>query len=192
MTEFTIKDSGERVEYPSGMKRDIQDDKIDYTIIPIWFLNDMARLLQAGAKKYGRNNWQLANSQEEWERFRASGLRHHFNHLDGQDDEPHNYMAIFNFMAEENCKRNMEKDTLKHKLPSFQVSEEIFNAGFGEPHPSTSWVDRKGFLYRNVGNKDSWWWRYDLNNKCVECVVKDWNTIPAENFPMTRVYLKGK
>jgi len=116
VTEFNIKDSGKRVEYASGMKRDIQDGKIDYTIIPIWFLNEFAKLLQAGAKKYGRNNWQLANSQEELERFQASGLRHHFNHLDGQTDEPHNLMAIFNLVAEMSCARNMA--SLNEDAPS--------------------------------------------------------------------------
>jgi hypothetical protein len=33
MAGFDVKDSGRRQEYASGMRRDIQDDKTDYSLV---------------------------------------------------------------------------------------------------------------------------------------------------------------
>jgi hypothetical protein len=184
VTEFNIKDSGKRVEYPSGMKRDVQDDKIDYTIIPIWFLNEFAKLLQAGAKKYGRDNWQLANSQEELERFQASGLRHHFNHLDGQTDEPHNLMAIFNLVAEMSCARNMA--SAKEETPE----PELIYYGDPEPEPSTIWTNDRGYTWCYSANLNGWTWSHPRVPKSVEfgkSEVVAWNQIHSTQFPLERI-----
>src|SRR3954467_14165352 len=71
-TEWVTKDSGQRVDYPSGMRRDIQDGKPRFALIfpegvpyEEQLLTRFAGLLARGAEKYGDNNWQLANSKEE-------------------------------------------------------------------------------------------------------------------------------
>lgn len=113
---FVTKDSGERQDYPSGMRRDLQDGKARFDLIfpdgvpyPDQLLTRFAELLERGAAKYGENNWQLANSEEELKRFRASGLRHMIQWSCGETDEDHATAVIFNLMAYENTKRKLEQ-----------------------------------------------------------------------------------
>jgi hypothetical protein len=113
--QYVTKDSGQRQEYESGMRRDLQDGKPRFDLIfPVGvayedqLLTRFAGLLERGAAKYGDNNWQLANSQEELDRFRASGLRHMIQWATGETDEDHATAVIFNLMAWENTKRKME------------------------------------------------------------------------------------
>lgn len=115
---FETKDSGQRQDYPSGMRRDLQDGKPRFDLIfpegvayDDQLLTRFAGLLERGAAKYGENNWQLANSEEELKRFRASGLRHMIQWACGEVDEDHATAVIFNLMAYENTKRKMETRT---------------------------------------------------------------------------------
>ena len=111
---FVTKDSGQRQDYPSGMRRDLQDGKARFDLIfpdgvpySDQLLTRFAELLERGAAKYGENNWQLANSEEELKRFRASGLRHMIQWACGETDEDHATAVIFNLMAYENTKRKL-------------------------------------------------------------------------------------
>lgn len=111
---FITKDSGQRLDYPSGMRRDIQDGKPRFDLIfpegipyEEQLLTRFAGLLERGAQKYGENNWQLANSEEELKRFRASGLRHMIQWACGETDEDHATAVIFNLMAYEHTKRKL-------------------------------------------------------------------------------------
>lgn len=101
---FTVKDSGVRENYDSGMRRDTQEGKPDYTLIHIPFLTRIANHLGLGAIKYGRENWMLANSAEELQRFRSSAFRHLMQWLQGDDDEDHAAAVVFNLMAAEYVK----------------------------------------------------------------------------------------
>lgn len=102
--EFVTKDSGIREEYASGMKRDTQNGKPDYTLIERAFLKRWAALMTRGAEKYGRENWKKANSKEELERFRSSAFRHFMQWLDGEEDEDHAVAVAFNIAAAEHLK----------------------------------------------------------------------------------------
>ena len=113
---YITKDSGQRQEYASGMRRDVQDGKPRFGLIfpkgvayQDQLLTRFAELLARGAEKYGDNNWQLANSQEELDRFRESGLRHMIQWACGETDEDHATAVIFNLMAYENTKRKIEE-----------------------------------------------------------------------------------
>lgn len=112
---FETKDSGERVEYVSGMRRDIQDNKPRFDLLLVeglpyseQFLTRFAALLERGASKYGERNWQLANSREELSRFRASALRHMTQWACGERDEDHAVAVAFNLMAFEYVKWKLE------------------------------------------------------------------------------------
>lgn len=105
---FETKDSGERQEYESGMRRDIQRDKPRFDLLlteglpyEAQFLTRFAGLLSRGAEKYGERNWQLASSREELERFKASALRHMMQWACGERDEDHAVAVAFNLMAYE-------------------------------------------------------------------------------------------
>ncbi len=101
---FVTKDSGSRVNYASGMCRDTQDGKPDYALIDRPFLRRWAELMTRGAEKYGRRNWEKAESAEELERFKASAYRHFMQWLDGETDEDHAAAVCFNLAAAEHVK----------------------------------------------------------------------------------------
>lgn len=108
MTDFIVKDSGERLPYASGMVRDVQTGKPNYRLIDTVFLFRLASHLTKGAEKYGMENWRLANSQEELERFKDSALRHMMQWLNGDIDEDHMSAVAFNLFAAEYVKTRLE------------------------------------------------------------------------------------
>jgi hypothetical protein len=108
---FAVKDSGVRQDYPSGMRRDTQEDKPDYTLIDIPFLTRIAIHLVKGAVKYGRDNWRKANSVEELTRFRSSALRHMMQWQNGEVDEDHMAAVVFNLMAAEWVKGKLSNES---------------------------------------------------------------------------------
>ena len=105
---FETKDSGKRVDFASGMRRDIDDGKPRYDLIPTFMLRRWAELLARGAKKYGENNWQLAESEEELKRFKASAFRHFVQWMDGEEDEDHGAAVFFNIAAAEMVKDKLD------------------------------------------------------------------------------------
>lgn len=102
MGEFEVKDSGERVEYASGMRRDTQEGKTNFLLVrdgPMF--ERWAEHLTKGATKYGLRNWKLARSEEELERFKNSAARHFEQWLQGERDEDHAAATFFNINAVE-------------------------------------------------------------------------------------------
>jgi hypothetical protein len=58
MTDFTsVKDSGERQEFETGARRDTQEGKPRFGLIPPYPLRRLAMHYTNGADKYGENNW---------------------------------------------------------------------------------------------------------------------------------------
>ena len=115
LKKYDTKDSGERVDFASGMRRDTDKGKPRYDLIDGEFLRRWAELMARGAEKYGENNWRLANTPEELKRFRASAFRHFMQWIDGDFDEDHAVAVAFNLAAAEYVKGqillNEKKDT---------------------------------------------------------------------------------
>lgn len=105
---FITKDSGERVDFPSGMRRDTDKGKPRYDLIPRFMLKRLAELYARGAEKYGEENYTLANSPEELKRFKASAFRHFMQWLDGETDEDHGCAVYFNICAAEMVQKKLE------------------------------------------------------------------------------------
>lgn len=100
--EFIVKDSGEREQFESGMQRDTEDGKADFTLIrkgPLF--KRWAEHLTKGALKYGRHNWTNADSENELDRFQRSAARHFEQWLAGDRDEDHACAVVFNLNAAE-------------------------------------------------------------------------------------------
>lgn len=104
--KFVTKDSGERQEYESGMRRDIQEGKPRHDLLYVpgmpyadQPLTRWASLLERGATKYGEENWTLADSEEELRRFKASAARHFAQWMAGETDEDHMAATFFNMAA---------------------------------------------------------------------------------------------
>ena len=112
-TAFQIKDSGERMEFSSGMVRDVTEDKIDYSLAldgPMF--KRYAIHLTNGAKKYNKRNWMKAAGQEEYERFRESALRHFLQWFFGDRDEDHAAAVLFNINGAEYVKEKLSSEAL--------------------------------------------------------------------------------
>lgn len=106
--KYSTKDSGKRQEYESGMRRDLQDGKPDFYLITPrdmpykdQLMTRWAELMERGKTKYGHRNWELANSEEELERFKSSAYRHFMQWLLNEDDEDHGAAVLYNINAAE-------------------------------------------------------------------------------------------
>ena len=110
MNEYVIKDSQQRKEFSTGMIRD-SEDKIRYDLIPLWFLERFAEHLTKGAKKYLPHNWELAETDEELERFEQSAWRHFIALLRNETEEDHMAALAFNI-----CGIELVREKLKNKL----------------------------------------------------------------------------
>lgn len=104
---FTIKDSGERIDYPSGMRRDVDKTKPRYDLIDREFLKRWAEHMRKGAEKYGEENWRKANSEPELKRFMGSAMRHLIQWMNGEEDEDHAAAVAFNIAAAEMVKTKL-------------------------------------------------------------------------------------
>lgn len=113
--EFITKDSGQRQEYATGMRRDLQDGKPRYDlVIPLKMKTNMLRrwadLMERGMVKYGARNWELAKTEEELVRFKASAFRHFIQWFQGEDDEDHAAAVFFNIQCAEYVKERLENN----------------------------------------------------------------------------------
>ena len=108
---FTVKDSGARQQFDSGMVRDVEDDKVDYTLIldgPMF--RRIAEHLTKGAQKYAPRNWMKARGDEEYRRFKRSAFRHFLQWYWGWTDEDHAAATFFNINGAEYVKELLELD----------------------------------------------------------------------------------
>jgi Domain of unknown function (DUF5664) len=100
-----VKDSGTRESFDSGMVRDTEEGKTDYTLVfdgPMF--KRWAEHLTKGAVKYAPRNWMQASSKTELERFKRSFLRHAVAYLNGDVDEDHAAAMVFNINGMEYVK----------------------------------------------------------------------------------------
>lgn len=111
-----LKDSGERIQYESGMVRDIDSNKPAYELMfPLHvpfneqMLTRVAEHLRKGAEKYERRNWEKGDSPDEMERAQASALRHLIQWLTGESDEDHAAAAIINVIFAETMRFKIEQ-----------------------------------------------------------------------------------
>ena len=85
---FPTLDSGERLQYDSGMQRDTTTGKTKWHLIASGpMLKRWAELMTRGAEKYDDDNWMKANSTAEQDRFKQSAYRHFMQWYYGDDDE---------------------------------------------------------------------------------------------------------
>ena len=114
MNDFVVKDSGERVEYPTGMRRDTNEGKPRYDlVVPETMKENMLKRwavhMAKGAVKYGDRNWELASTPEELNRFKESAFRHFMQWLQGETDEDHASGVYFNIQCAEYVKERLNE-----------------------------------------------------------------------------------
>lgn len=111
---FVTKDSGERQEFSTGMKRDVQTDKPRYDLIGSgWnLIKRWAELVGRGAIKYGELNFEKAATEEEMNRFKSSAMRHMVQWQMGETDEDHAAAVCFNIAGYEMVMQKMRNTKL--------------------------------------------------------------------------------
>jgi len=123
---YITRDSGERLEYSTGMKRDVDKGKPRFDLVmpdsvPFeqQILTRWAALMARGAEKYGERNWELASTPEEYDRFKGSALRHLLQWYHNVDDgEDHAAAVLFNIQAAELVKGKRGKDNDEREYPA--------------------------------------------------------------------------
>ena len=101
-TPFVVTDSGEREHFDSGMQRDTEAGKTDYTYTVEGPMHRRwAEHMMKGADKYTKDNWTLAASPDELDRFKRSAYRHLLQWLRGETDEDHAAAVFFNINGAE-------------------------------------------------------------------------------------------
>jgi hypothetical protein len=105
---YTVKDSGKREQFASGMQRDVTIGKARFDLVfdgPM--LARYAEHLKKGAEKYSARNWMKADGIEELERFRESAARHFAQWMAGDRDEDHASAVYFNINGYEYVRDKM-------------------------------------------------------------------------------------
>ncbi len=107
---FTTKDSGQRQEFASGMKRDVTTGKTLWHLVASGpMLKRWAELLTRGAEKYDADNWMKADGEAEQKRFKESAFRHFMQWYSGDTDEDHGAAVMFNINGAEYVKDKLSK-----------------------------------------------------------------------------------
>jgi len=119
--DYKIKDSKKRKVFSTGMVRD-SEDKVLYSLVPLWMLDRFAEHLTKGAKKYKKRNWEKACTPEELDRFIDSAWRHWIQLLENEQTEDHFSALIFNLCGAEHVKSKLGKDW-QEQLEEFRMGE---------------------------------------------------------------------
>jgi hypothetical protein len=151
VTEYVTKDSGERASYESGMIRDTQAGKARFDLfiadgVPYkdQLFTRIAELMTRGIEKYGERNWELAGSDEEIARFRASAFRHFMQWFCGELDEDHAAAVIFNLLAAETTEFKMKRSKASLRIVNDKPSDDaIIEWILKNPREFEKWVVRQ-------------------------------------------------
>lgn len=91
-----VADSGKRQEFETGARRDTDEGKPRFDLIPEYSQERLAVHMANGAKKYGDHNWRRGMPLE---RFYGSALRHIYAWAQGDTKEDHLAAAAFNIFG---------------------------------------------------------------------------------------------
>ena len=121
---YETKDTGDRVEYDSGMVRDTNGGKPRFDLmipkgVPFedLYLTRVAHLYRRGAVKYTERNWEKANSQEELDRALESAFRHFMQWYAGETDEDHAAAVFFNINEAETIRVKLRPEVARKCVP---------------------------------------------------------------------------
>lgn len=143
---YITKDSGQREDFATGARRDTQEGKPRYDLIPVEALKRLALLYARGAEKYGESNWQKGIP---YSRVLASLLRHVYAWVEGDDTEDHLAAVAWNAFAlmayESRVRRGELPSDLADAGPSLRQEE---FKGILSSLPPASPKDEGSLLFR--------------------------------------------
>lgn len=108
-----VKDSGRRQEFITGSRRDLNEGKGRYDLLPPHAIHRLAKHFENGTKKYGDRNWELG---QPLGRYLDSAIRHIFQHLAGMREEDHLAAAAWNILCMIDTEYRIEKGVLPTEL----------------------------------------------------------------------------
>ena len=91
----TIKDSGQRSEFPTGAVRDMSEGKGRMDLLPWNAIIEVSKHCEEGAKKYGENNVDKGIPMHS---LADSAMRHMAKFIAGHKDEDHLRAAAWNIL----------------------------------------------------------------------------------------------
>lgn len=119
---FSLKDSGKRMEFSTGMVRDSGEKILRPDLLWVPGLVRLAELYGKGAVKYAERNWEKAETEIERLRFRASAFRHFIQWFRGDRDEDHGSAVIFNIWGAEMVKGKLDaKNSVGREVGASEV-----------------------------------------------------------------------
>lgn len=140
---FVTKDSGERQTWETGSRRDTQNDKPRYDLIPLSPLRRLAELYARGAVKYGDRNWERG---QPISRYYASMFRHMVQWACGDRDEDHLAAVVWNAMAIMWTEEQVGDGRLPNTLADFPVPVDVV-----PPDADPPTTDSRGEEWYGVG-----------------------------------------
>jgi len=90
---MNLKDSGKREKMKTGSQRDSREGKGRYDLSTPRAEMAVAKIMEAGAKKYGERNWEKG---QPLSRYLDSTIRHLNYWRQGKKDEPHLWQTLWN------------------------------------------------------------------------------------------------
>lgn len=117
-SEFVIKDSGERHEFPTGSRRDTREGKGRYDLLPAYAIRRLAQHYEAGAVKYGDRNWQRGQPVS---RYIDSALRHIFTYMEGDRTEDALIAGAWNLLCAVETQAMIKQGFLPPELDDFDL-----------------------------------------------------------------------
>lgn len=106
---------GKRTTFSSGMVRDSAAGRVQYwRILEGPMFDRWAHHLTKASARYpdvqlGRANWTLANSRDEYQRFKESAFRHFISWYRGETNEDHAAAIFFNVNGAEYVKEQLQE-----------------------------------------------------------------------------------
>jgi hypothetical protein len=121
---FVVKDSGQRQEFSTGARRDIQAGKGRFDLIPSLPIRRLAMIYEAGAVKYGDNNWRKGMPLSRY----LDSAERHLNCLKaGEKTEDHAMQACWNYFSYVCTLADIEAGRLPKELDDRPPSEPQFS-----------------------------------------------------------------
>jgi hypothetical protein len=102
--EYVTKDTGERMEFETGSRRDTNKGKPRPGLIGPELKRRLGELMARGAEKYGDGNWRLGQKAS---RYHDSLERHLLQWQEGDDSEDHLAAIAFNVMGIMHLEKHM-------------------------------------------------------------------------------------
>ena len=96
MSDYDIKDSGDRRDFGTGAVRDVTLGKGRFDLVPWEVVKHLAVHYQKGAEKYADRNWEQGIPVSS---FFDSAMRHQVEFYMGETNENHLIAAIWNLVS---------------------------------------------------------------------------------------------